>query len=72
MNLLWILMDAVRYDHLSCYGYHRLTTPIVDSIAEQGVRFDQVITPGARTWESFCSFFTGLPEQSISAPLELR
>lgn len=52
-------MDAVRYDHLSCYGYQRSTTPIVDSIAEQGVRFDQVITPGARTWESFCSFFTG-------------
>ena len=60
MNLLWIVMDAVRADHLSCYGYTHPTTPTIDGLAGQGVRFEEVITPGARTWESFCSFLTGL------------
>ena len=31
-NILFIVWDTVRYDHLSCYGYKRQTTPFLDSI----------------------------------------
>ena len=35
-NVLIILMDTVRADHLSCYGYERNTTPFIDSLASSG------------------------------------
>lgn len=35
-NVLIILLDTVRADHLSCYGYNRETTPFIDSLAEAG------------------------------------
>ncbi|QTM98179.1 sulfatase-like hydrolase/transferase [Sediminibacillus dalangtanensis] len=39
MKILYIDIDALRPDHLGCYGYHRNTSPNIDRIAEQGVRF---------------------------------
>ena len=42
-NLLFIMIDAVRPDHLSCYGYKRDTSPNIDKIAHQGVIFSQAI-----------------------------
>ncbi len=35
-NVLLVLIDTVRADHLSCHGYHRNTTPNIDSLALQG------------------------------------
>ena len=40
MNLLLIDIDTLRPDHLGCYGYHRDTSPAIDAIAAEGVRFD--------------------------------
>ena len=34
MNILMLDLDTLRPDHMSCYGYQRLTTPFLDSIAE--------------------------------------
>ncbi|RNA68439.1 sulfatase family protein [Alteribacter keqinensis] len=39
MKILYIDIDALRPDHLGCYGYHRNTSPNIDSIAERGTRF---------------------------------
>ncbi|WP_153464298.1 sulfatase [Sediminibacillus terrae] len=39
MKILYLDIDALRPDHLGCYGYHRNTSPNIDRIAEQGVRF---------------------------------
>ncbi|HYF49548.1 MAG TPA: sulfatase [Planctomycetota bacterium] len=39
MRILYIDIDSLRTDHLSCYGYHRKTSPNIDSIAAKGVRF---------------------------------
>jgi arylsulfatase A-like enzyme len=39
-NILLIVMDAVRADHLSCYGYKRPTTPFLEEMAADGVIFD--------------------------------
>ena len=37
---LYIDIDSQRPDHLGCYGYHRNTSPNIDRIAADGVRFD--------------------------------
>ena len=59
-NIVLIVMDAVRPDHLSCYGYERNTTPYIDKIAEEGVLFKNVISPSTWTVPSHVSIFTGL------------
>ena len=41
-NVLWIYCDELRTDAIGCYGnpYTEIKTPNIDTIAEQGVRFD--------------------------------
>lgn len=41
MRLLYIDIDTLRADHLGCYGYHRRTSPHIDSVAAAGVRFSR-------------------------------
>jgi arylsulfatase A-like enzyme len=41
MRVLYLDIDTLRPDHLGCYGYHRNTSPNLDRIAAQGVRFDR-------------------------------
>ncbi|MBW2046364.1 MAG: sulfatase [Deltaproteobacteria bacterium] len=38
-NILFLLLDAARADHLSCYGYRKDTTPNIDTISREGVTF---------------------------------
>lgn len=40
MRILYLDIDTLRPDHLGCYGYKRNTSPVIDKIASQGVRFD--------------------------------
>jgi choline-sulfatase len=40
MRILYVDVDALRPDHLGCYGYDRPTSPTVDRLAREGVRFD--------------------------------
>ena len=39
MNVLWIMVDQLRWDYLSCAGHPHLHTPNIDALAEEGVRF---------------------------------
>lgn len=59
-NVLFITIDALRADHLSCYGYDRPTSPVIDSLASTAIRFEQCISQGNRTELSVGSMFTSL------------
>lgn len=58
-NIILISMDTVRADHISCYGYHRNTTPNLDSIARQGIVYENAFTAAPWTPPSHASMFTG-------------
>jgi arylsulfatase A-like enzyme len=58
-NVLLIVMDTVRADHLSLYGYERPTTPTLERMAQQGIRFDEARATAPWTLASHASFFTG-------------
>ena len=59
-NVVFIIVDALRADHLSCYGYNRNTTPFIDSLAKDAVLFTNAISQGTVTWVSVPSIFTSL------------
>jgi arylsulfatase A-like enzyme len=58
-NVLLIVLDTVRADHLSLYGYGRDTTPNLRRLAEQGARFDRARATAPWTLPSHASLFTG-------------
>ncbi len=41
MRVLYIDIDSLRADHIGAYGYHRNTTPTLDRLAREGLRFAQ-------------------------------
>jgi arylsulfatase A-like enzyme len=59
-NLLLFAVDSLRADHMSCYGYSRLTTPHIDHLASQGVLFEQNYSPHIPTTSAYASMLTGL------------
>ena len=59
-NVVVIVLDALRADHLGCYGYPRNTSPSIDALAEKGVVFDRAIVPAGWTKPSVTSIFSSL------------
>lgn len=59
MNILCILIDTLRADHLGCYGYTKPTSPHIDRIASQGVLFERAFAPGIPTQPSHATLYTG-------------
>ncbi|WMJ23494.1 sulfatase [Paludicola sp. MB14-C6] len=59
MRVLMFDIDTLRSDHLGCYGYQRNTSPTIDQIASEGVRFDNYYCPNAPCLPSRASFITG-------------
>ncbi|MBA7515597.1 hypothetical protein ES705_07639 [subsurface metagenome] len=56
-NIILISIDALRADHLSCYGYHRNTSPNIDRLASQGVLFKNAFSQATWTIPSHTSIF---------------
>ncbi len=59
-NVLLVTLDTTRADHLSCYGYEKKTSPVLDKLAEQGVLFEKAMAQAAVTPVSHASILTGL------------
>ena len=59
LNLLIFGIDSLRADHMSCYGYRRHTTPVMDRIAAQGVLFENAYSAYIPTTPGYSSMLTG-------------
>jgi len=59
MNVLIILNDAMRPDHVGCYGYPKNTTPNCDRLAREGVLFQNCIAVSTHTFPPVVSIMTG-------------
>lgn len=58
-NIILIVLDTLRPDHLSCYGYPKPTSPNLDRIAAEGAVFEQAYSTAPWTLPSHASMFTG-------------
>ncbi|MBL8601564.1 MAG: sulfatase-like hydrolase/transferase [Myxococcales bacterium] len=77
-SIVFLSIDAMRPDHMGCYGYRRATTPNIDRFAQEAARFTSVYCAAPRSLRSFGSIFTGLYASSVAwgddvqfPPLEL-
>jgi hypothetical protein len=66
-NIILVSIDTLRADHLGCYGYERNTSPNIDRLAKEGIRFDNAIASSSWTLPSHASMFTGLDPQRHGA-----
>jgi len=57
-NIILITIDALRADHLGCYGYKRPTTPNIDKLSKEGTLFLQAIAPSTDTFHSISAIMT--------------
>lgn len=58
-NIIILLLDCMRADHLSCYGYTRNTSPTIDALATQGIKFNYAISQAPWTFPSVFSLLSG-------------
>ena len=79
MNVVWIVSDTVRRDHLGCYDNKEIHTPSLDALAGKSVRFDRHYAASFPTMPARADFFTGrwtgcfmgwapLPAQEVTLP----
>jgi arylsulfatase A-like enzyme len=71
-NVILIVMDTVRDDHLFVYGYPKETTPNVDAFAHESVCYAQAVAPSSYTLSSHASMFTGSLPSAHGAHRHLR
>jgi arylsulfatase A-like enzyme len=58
VNVVFILIDTLRADRLSAYGYERDTSPVIDFLASSGVRFADVLAQSSWTKASMASLWS--------------
>ncbi len=58
-NLILLGIDSLWADHMSLYGYHRLTTPHIDHFASGGVVFERNYSPHIPTTSAYATMLTG-------------
>lgn len=63
-NLVLVSIDSLRHDHLHAYGYPRETSPTLDRLAREGVRFESAVTTTSWTLPAHAAMFTGLYDSS--------
>ena len=59
MNVIWIVADTFRQDHLGAYGKMGIRTPSLDALAAKAVRFDRHYAAGFPTMPTRADHATG-------------
>ena len=60
VNILFVLIDTLRWHRMSAYGYDRETTPFLDELVTTSLRFDRHLAQSSWTKSSMASIWTGL------------
>ena len=78
-NIVIFAIDSIRRDHMSCYGYPRLTTPYFDRLASKGTLVENAFSPYIPTTPAYSSILTGrdvigtqMPSLSPKGPLDKK
>ncbi|MED5330165.1 MAG: sulfatase [Planctomycetota bacterium] len=58
-SLIVVTLDTTRADHISSYGYPLPTTPVLDALADEGLRFERTYAPMGQTLPSHATLFSG-------------
>ncbi len=66
-NILLVIIDTTRADHLSCYGYARMTSPCIDSLAATGTRWVRAQAQSPWTLPAIASMMTGMSDRAHRA-----
>jgi len=69
-NILFIVIETLRADHLGCYGYTRQTSPHMDWMASKGILFENFYSVSPWTLPTIASLFAGIHPQSIFPPAD--
>jgi len=72
LNVLLVVLEGARVDHLACAGYERDTMPFLDQVAREGVRFPQAFTCAPSRLAAHASLLTGLFPSLHGATEETR
>ena len=59
-DLVLIIIDSLRSDHMGCYGYARNTTPGIDAFAKEAAQFNQAVSSSSWTQPSVMSIFSSV------------
>lgn len=71
-HIILLSADALRADHLSCYGYHRETSPVLDELADDSLHFTQAFSASSHTREAVPALLTGeYPDTAIGPDYRL-
>ncbi len=71
LNVLLYVIDTLRADHLSLYGYRRPTTPELETLAQKALVFDAIYAPGPSTLGSIPAMMSSIRPSAIPVK-ELR
>jgi arylsulfatase A-like enzyme len=63
-DLVLVSIDSLRADHLGCYGYERDTSPVIDALAAEGVRFHAAASTTSWTLPAHAAMLTGLNDSA--------
>jgi|GEM_PF-128825 len=66
-NTVLIMIDALRADRLNCYGYQPRTSPRIDALAADAIRFENCITQSSWTKPSTATLLTSMYPSSHQA-----
>jgi len=67
-RVVFITIDTLRADHVGCYGYSRPTSPVLDQLAANGLRFAHAYSPLPVTAPSHLAMLTGYYPRTLGVP----
>jgi arylsulfatase A-like enzyme len=64
-SVIILMLDTVRADHLSCYGYDKKVSPVIDELASNGVLFERHYSSSSWTIPAHFSLMTGVTSGAV-------